>query len=39
VAPFDDSDDAAALAAATGARWAPLDGPAGIPAAFARLLD
>ena len=39
VAPFDDADDAAALAAASGARWAPLDGPAGIPAAFARLLD
>lgn len=38
VAPADDHDDAQALARATGARWTPLDGPAGIPAAFARLL-
>ena len=39
IAPADDTEDALALAGAAGARWAPLDGPAGIPAAFARLLD
>jgi Mg-chelatase subunit ChlD len=39
VAPADDAEDAAALAALSGARWTALDGPSGIPAAFARLLD
>ncbi len=39
VAPGDDSDDAAALARAAGARWVGVDGPATIPAAFSRLLD
>ena len=39
VAPTDDADDAIALAALCGARFAPLNGPSDIPAAFARLLD
>lgn len=38
IAPAADTDDAEALARAAGARWVPLAGPAGIPAAFARLL-
>lgn len=39
IAPGGDSDEAEALARATGARWTGLDGPADIPAAFARVLD
>jgi hypothetical protein len=39
VAPADDSDDAAQLAAQVGCRWVPLSGPSAIPAAFAQLLD
>lgn len=39
LAPAGDAQDARALAAAAGARCAELSGPAGIPAAFAALLD
>ncbi len=39
LAPADDSDDASALARATGARWQPVAGPAQIPVALRRLLD
>lgn len=39
VAPEDDCADAAVLAHAVGARWAGVDGPAAIPAAFSRILD
>ena len=39
LAPADDSDDAAALALAAGARWAPIAGPSSIPDALRRLLD
>ncbi len=35
LAPADDCEDAADLAAAIGARWAPLAGPTDVPAAFA----
>ena len=39
LAPDGDSDDAAALARAAGARWAPVAGPSSIPDALRRLLD
>jgi len=39
LAPADDCDDAEALAAAVGARWATLAGPTDVPAAFAFLAD
>ncbi|MEA3214536.1 MAG: hypothetical protein QOJ19_692 [Acidimicrobiia bacterium] len=39
VAPADDSDDAAALAARVGCRWVPLESPAAVPSAFSQLLD
>ncbi|MGZ4705792.1 MAG: hypothetical protein ACXWCM_13075, partial [Acidimicrobiales bacterium] len=39
IAPADDCDDAAEFARTCGARWTPLEGPSGIPSAFARLLD
>ena len=39
VAPADDAEDAAALADAAGARWVPLEGPSGVPAALTRLLE
>ena len=35
LAPADDCEDAADLAMAIGARWAPLAGPTDVPAAFA----
>lgn len=38
VAPAGDSDEGQALAAAAGGRFAPLDGPSGIPGVFARLM-
>lgn len=39
LAPDGDSDDAAALARAAGARWATVTGPSSIPDALRRLLD
>jgi len=39
LAPAADPDDAAALARAAGARWAPVTGPAHLPAALRSLLD
>lgn len=39
LAPADDADDAAALARAAGARWAPITGPSGVPSALRDLLD
>lgn len=39
IAPEGDSDDAAALADAVGARWTTVDGPSTIVAAIARVLD
>lgn len=39
IAPADDAADAEAFARATGARLARLDGPSGVPAAFAALAD
>ncbi len=38
VAPAGDSEEGQALAAAAGGRFAPLDGPSGIPGVFARLM-
>ena len=38
IAPGGDTEEAEKLAHATGARWTALDGPADIPAAFARVL-
>lgn len=38
LAPAADCDEAAAFAAASGARWAPLSGPSAAPAALAELL-
>jgi len=39
IAPEGDSDDAAELAEAVGARWTTVDGPASIVAAIARVLE
>ncbi len=39
IAPTDDAEEALAFAAATGADITLLDGPSGVAAAFARLLD
>lgn len=39
VAPADDTADAERFASATGARWAALTGPSGVPAAFSSLSD
>jgi Mg-chelatase subunit ChlD len=39
LAPAADTEDAAALARASGARWAPVAGPAQLPAALRGLLD
>lgn len=39
IAPAADADEAAAFAAATGARIATIEGPSGIPAAFAAVLS
>jgi len=39
LAPADDCEDAEALAAVVGAKWATLAGPTGVPAAFAKLSD
>ena len=38
VAPAGDSNEGQALAAAAGGRFAPLDGPSGIPGVFTRLM-
>jgi Mg-chelatase subunit ChlD len=38
VAPAGDSDEGRTLAAAAGGRFAPIDGPSGIPEVFARLM-
>ena len=38
VAPAGDSDEGQALAAAAGGRFAPLEGPSGIPGVFSRLI-
>ena len=38
VAPAGDTEEGQALAAAAGGRFAPLDGPSGIPGVFARLM-
>ena len=38
LAPADDAEDAARLAAVAGGRWAPLDGPSSVPGALAALL-
>lgn len=39
IAPADDCDDARTMAAAVGAKWAPLDGPSAIPAVFRQLSE
>jgi len=39
IAPAEDCEDAAELADAVGARWVPLVGPAGVPAAFQSVFD
>jgi Mg-chelatase subunit ChlD len=39
LAPADDCEDAEALAAAVGAKWAKLAGPTDVPAAFAHIAD
>jgi hypothetical protein len=38
VAPASDSEEGQALAGAAGGRFAPLEGPYGIPGVFARLI-
>ena len=39
IAPEGDSDDAAELAEAVGARWTTVDGPSSIVGALAQVLD